>query len=303
MKVIITGAAGFIGKHLQQFLSNSGFEIIPIVRNKGIAGCEGHECLTYEEFYRLDKNDLQGVDAVVHLAGAAHKAFSDEEAKQANETLTQNIVTQSKSLGVTRFIFISSLGLYQEQSGKIDLNTIPTNTIKNTNYYKYKAESIVKNGFSDCSTDYVILRLPLVYGEGVKANFAALMNAVGKGLPLPFRGINRNKRSLLSVYNLVDLIKVCIEHPKASNQIFLASDDQDLSTAEMIALMAKVQGKKNWSIYIPALCFKFLGRISGKQDVVDRLTGSLHVDVTHTKYTLEWQPPYSVEHGFRLAAK
>ncbi|AZZ99564.1 NAD-dependent epimerase/dehydratase family protein [Pseudoalteromonas sp. R3] len=303
MKVIITGAAGFIGEHLRKFLSDNNFEIIPIVRNKAIPDCQDNKCLTYEEFYQLDKNDLPDVEAVIHLAGAAHKAFSDEDAKQANETLTQSIVSKSKSLGVKRFVFISSVGLYQEQPGKIDLKTTPTNTKKNTNYYKLEAESIVKNGFSDCSTDYVILRLPLVYGEGVKANFAALMNLVGKGLPLPFRGINSNKRSLISVYNLVDLIKVCIGHPKASNQVFLASDDHDLSTAEMIALMAKVQGKKNCSIYIPALLFKMFGKVLGKKDMVDRLTGSLHVDITHTKHTLEWQPPYSVEHGFRLAAK
>ena len=141
--------------------------------------------------------------------------------------------------------------------------------------------------------------MPLVYGEGVKANFAALMNIVGKGLPLPFRGINSNKRSLISVYNLVDLIKVCIEHPNASNHIFLASDDYDLSTAEITALMAKVQGKKNFSIYIPVFLFKIFGKFLGKKSFVDRLIGSLHVDISKTRDLLGWTPPISVDEGFR----
>ena len=96
--------------------------------------------------------------------------------------------------------------------------------------------------------EIVIIRPPLVYGEGVKANFASLLNLVGKGFPLPFRMLKNNKRSLVSVYNLVDLIKVCIEHPNAVNQIFLVSDDHDLSTAEIVALMAKVQNKRNLAL-------------------------------------------------------
>jgi UDP-glucose 4-epimerase len=107
----------------------------------------------------------------------------------------------------------------------------------------------------------------------------------------------------VSVYNLVDLIKVCIEHPKASNQIFLASDDDDLSTAEMVALIAKVQNRKNLALPIPVCCFKLVGKLLNKSDMVDRLIGSLQLDITHTKETLNWKPPYSVEHGFKLAAK
>ncbi len=151
--------------------------------------------------------------------------------------------------------------------------------------------------------EIVIIRPPLVYGEGVKANFASLMKLVGKGLPLPFRLINKNKRSLVSVYNLVDLIQVCIEHPNAANKVFLASDDHDLSTAEMVALMAKVQGKPNLAIPVPLWCFKLAGKVFDKQEVIDRLTGSLQLDITHTKNTLNWTPPYTVEDGFNLAAK
>ena len=121
---------------------------------------------------------------------------------------------------------------------------------------------------------------------------------VGKRIPLPFRALNNNKRSLVSVYNLVDLIKVCIEHPKATNQVFLVSDDNDISTSDMVALMAKVQGINNYSLPFPVWCFHLLGRLLNKQDVIDRLVGSLQVDISHTKETLDWKPPYSVEEGF-----
>lgn len=302
MKVILTGATGFIGKHLLSFLLKYDFEVISIVRDRGAYHCRDNRCLTYEEFYQLDESELPGVDAVVHLAGAAHRTFSDQDAKEANEILTQNIVSKSKSLGVKRFIFISSVGIYHEQPAMIDLNTAPSNTQKNTNFYKLQAENIVKRGFLDCSTDYVILRSPLVYGEGVKANFASLMKLVYKSLPLPFRLIKNNKRSLVSVYNLVDLIKVCIGHSAAANQTFLVSDDNDLSTSEMVALMAKVQDKPNLSLPMPVFCFNVAGKIFGKQSVVDRLVGSLQVDISHTKKTLNWQPPYSVEEGFKLSA-
>lgn len=117
----------------------------------------------------------------------------------------------------------------------------------------------------------VIIRPPLVYGKGVKANFASLMKLVGKGFPLPFRAINQNKRSLVFVYNLVDLIKVCIDHPKAANQVFLVSDDNDLSTAQMVALMAIVQGKANVSLPVPVWCFKLAGKLFKKEAVVDRM--------------------------------
>ena len=151
--------------------------------------------------------------------------------------------------------------------------------------------------------EIVIIRPPLVYGEGVKANFASLMRLVNKGFPLPFRSINKNKRSLVSVYNLVDLIKVCTGHPNAANQVFLVSDDHDLSTAEMVQLMAKVQGKPNLAFPVPTTLFSIAGSILGKKHVVDRLVGSLQVDITHTKNTLNWAPPYSVEDGFKFSAK
>lgn len=299
LKILISGSTGFIGTHLKSFLLNANFSVT--VLHRGNFG-ESQSCdsMTYDEFYDLKyRSDF---DVFIHCAGAAHRAFSDTEVKSANVTLTDKMVKKSKELGIQRFIFLSSVIIYTEQVQKITLTTPPLNLKSNVSRSKFEAEALVKNGLSGSNIQYVILRVPLVYGEGVKANFASLMKLVGIGLPLPFRSITNNKRSLVSVYNLVDLIKVCIDHPSAGNQTFLVSDDNDLSTAEIVALMAKVQGKANLSLPIPVCCFNLAGKVFGKQSVVDRLVGSLQVDIEHTKKTLNWQPPYSVEDGFKLSA-
>lgn len=297
MKLIITGASGFIGKHLVERFRAEEVEIIEISNTY-----KSKNNLTYKVFFDSEVG-YHDFDALIHLSGAAHRVFSDEEARVLNTDLTKKIVDKCIEFGIPKVIFLSSISMYAEQRYEVDLTTPFANKLINTASTKLQAENYIKLKSSQGLIQSVIIRSPLVYGEGVKANFASLMKSVGKGLPLPFRAIKNNKRSLVSVYNLVDLIKVCIEHPKAANQVFLASDDNDLSTAEMVALMAKVQGKKNLALPVPVWCFKLAGKLLNKNNVIDRLTGSLQLDISHTKSTLGWQPPYSVEHGFTLAAK
>lgn len=146
--------------------------------------------------------------------------------------------------------------------------------------------------------EVVIIRPPLVYGPGVKANFAAMMNLARKNLPLPLGAIN-NKRSLVALDNLVDLIVTCIDHPKAANQTFLVSDDHDVSTTELLTMMTHVCGKNPRLLPVPVSWLKLVGKLTRKQAVIDRLCGNLQVDITHTKETLGWNPPISVEEGIR----
>lgn len=256
------------------------------------------------------KDALQGVSCVFHIAARVHIMNDDSvdplaEFKAVNTYGTLNLAKQAAQAGVKRFIFVSSIKVNGETTSGKQPFTSKDKRMPEDPYgiSKSEAEQQLLELGKQTGMEIVIIRPPLVYGEGVKANFASLMRLVGKGLPLPFRLITKNKRSLVSVYNLVDLIKVCIDHPKAANQVFLASDDHDLSTAEIVALMAKVQGKPNLAIPVPVWCFKLAGKLLGKQAVIDRLTGSLQLDITHTKNTLNWSPPYSVEHGFNLAAK
>jgi len=306
LSILITGYSGFIGQQLCKQL-----------QNRSTLHLLGRKPSNYGKVFlhNIDANSdyskaLNGIETVIHCAARVH-IMSDEsndpltEFRAVNTDGTLNLAKQAAALGVKRFIFLSSIKVNGESTTNKQPFTAQDHLSPEDPYGVSKAEAeqqLLELG-RKTNMEIVIIRPPLVYGEGVKANFAALMRFVAKGFPLPFRLIKSNKRSLVSVYNLVDLIIVCIEHPKAVNQIFLASDETDVSTAEMVALMAKVQNKKNVAFPIPIWCFKLVGKLTNKSDMVDRLTGSLQVDINHTKNTLNWQPPYSTEYGFKLAAK
>lgn len=305
-KILITGYSGFVGSHLLGALDS--LENVNLLGRSAPAKCNKHLKASIDA--QSDYSSvLDRVDVVVHIAARVH-VMSDtaanplEEFRAVNTEGTLNLAKQAVASGVKRFIFVSSIKVNGESTTGKEAFSAKDKPNPEDPYGMSKAEAeeqLLALG-KETGLEVVIIRPPLVYGEGVKANFASLMKLVGKGLPLPFRAINRNRRSLVSVYNLVDLIKVCIDSPAAADQTFLVSDDYDLSTAEMVALMAKVQGKVNLSLPVPVFCFNLAGEVFGKQSVVDRLIGSLQVDISHTKKTLNWQPPYSVEEGFKLSA-
>ena len=305
-KLLITGYSGFVGNHLATQLQ-SHFQLNLLGRKPSNLGNVYIHDLDANSSYG---NALESIDVVIHCAARVHimdDVASDilSEFRTMNTQGTVNLAKQAAQFGVKRFIFLSSVKVNGESTTNQSPYTVADIPEPEDPYGVSKAEAeqqLLALG-NETGMEIVIIRPPLVYGEGVKANFASLMRFVGKGLPLPFRAIKNNKRSLVSVYNLVDLIKICIDHPKAANQVFLASDDNDLSTAEMVALMAKVQNKKNLALPVPVWCFKLAGKLFNKNDVIDRLTGSLQLNVAHTKNTLNWTPPYSIEHGFKLAAK
>ncbi|TMO40769.1 UDP-glucose 4-epimerase [Pseudoalteromonas sp. S4389] len=308
MNLALTGYSGFLGKTIYKSLDENCTLLLG--RNKP-------EAQSDFKFFDLRNSEdvnlvssLTAVDVVIHTAARVHimndySADPLAEFKAVNTLGTLNLAKQAAQAGVKRFIFVSSIKVNGETTTNRPSFSSSDMPSPEDPYGISKAEAeqqLLELG-EKTGMEIVIIRPPLVYGEGVKANFASLMRLVGKGLPLPFRLIKNNKRSLVSVYNLVDLIKVCIDHPNAANQVFLASDDHDLSTAEMVALMAKVKNKPNLALPVPLWCFKLAGKLLGKQEIIDRLTGSLQLDISHTKNTLNWSPPYSVEHGFKLAAK
>lgn len=305
--IALTGYTGFVGRTLLKELEQKN---VLLLGRKPLPECSNFSFfdLNYTEKLNL-QDSLSAVDVLIHSAARVH-IMNDSavdpvaEFRAVNTLGTINLAKQAAQAGVKRFVFVSSIKV----NGESTTNRLPFSSsdlpCAEDPYGISKAEAemqLMALG-KETGMEIVIIRPPLVYGEGVKANFASLMKLVGKGLPLPFRSISNNKRSLVSVYNLVDLIKVCIVHPSAANQTFLVSDDNDLSTAEMVALMAKVQGKANLSLPVPVCCFNLAGKVFGKQSVVDRLVGSLQVDIEHTKKTLDWQPSYSVEDGFKLSA-
>ena len=286
--ICISGASGFVGKNLVQTLSQKSYDVISLTREQ------------------LDISFDQIIcDVFIHCAARAH--VMDEDSTDpfkayysSNVELTLSLAKKCVLARVKRFIFISSVKVNGESTfyGKPFTHLDECNPQDLYGKSKFQAEEELIELGKETGLEIVIIRPPLVYGEGVKANFASLFKFVGKRIPLPFRAITNNRRSLVSVYNLVDLIKVCVDHPNAANQIFRISDDKDISTSEMIALMAKVQGSPNYSLPLPIWCFHLLGKLLSKQDVIDRLVGSLQVDITHTKETLNWTPPFSIEEGF-----
>ncbi|MDE1335099.1 UDP-glucose 4-epimerase family protein [Vibrio aestuarianus] len=307
MTILVTGASGFIGSKLLEQLPADG--TLSLGRDKP-------ERQPSEKFFRLEINNdtdysvaLSGVGVVIHLAARVHvmnDAVSNplEEYREVNTRGTVNLARQAASAGVKRFVFVSSIKVNGEGTLQGKLFTSADAHAPEDDYGLSKAEAeqqLIELG-QETGMEVVIIRPTLVYGPGVKANFASLMNLVSKGIPLPFGCINDNRRSLVSVDNLVDLIVTCIDHPNAANETFLVSDDQDVSTSEMVAQMAKALGKPQWQLPVPKWCYKLAGKALGKQDVIDRLLGSLQVDITHTKNTLGWVPPQSLEEGFKQTA-
>lgn len=306
----VTGATGFIGHTLIDELSRRESKVKVLLRknssnsnfeNVSLANINGSS--DYSHF-------LNGIDCIIHCAARAHvmdEKSNDplEEYREVNTKGTLNLARQAVEAGVKRFIFVSSIKVNGESTeiGQPFTAVDKPNPVDAYGQSKAEAEAQLLELSKETGLEVVIIRPTLVYGAGVKANFAALMNLVAKGVFLPFGAINNNRRSLVSVYNLVDLIITCIDHPKAVNQIFLVSDDQDISTTEMIRLMGKALGKPARLIPIPVMCYSLAGRILGKQDIVSRLTGSLQVDISLTKQRLDWTPPYKLLDSFKVTAR
>lgn len=303
MRILITGSSGFIGSNLTKRILEK-HEVI-VLGSKNIFGSK-------VEFLNLRLEDLEeselnlfDIDVVVHCAGIADSSSGDlEEYRRVNTLASINLAKYSASIGVKRFIYLSSAkvnGEHSEYGLPFQISDIPNPS----NYYaksKFEAEVGLRKFSQISGLDVVILRPVLVYGPGVKGNFHSLFSLVEKGLPLPLASINHNKRSLLSVNNLVDLIDVCIENPDAKNGVFFVSDDQDLSTTEMIRQIGKALRKRIYLFYFPIPFFKLVGRLFNRNSLTDRLVGSLQVDIGHTKKVLGWTPPYELEVEFKKTA-
>ncbi|MDN3614830.1 UDP-glucose 4-epimerase family protein [Vibrio gallaecicus] len=305
-RTLITGYSGFVGGHLLNALGS--LENVNLLGRTTPPKCRRYLKASIEPNSNYS-SVLQDVDVVVHIAARVH-VMSDttenplEEFRLVNTAGTLNLARQAVESGVKRFVFVSSIKVNGESTtDKPAFNaTDKPNPEDPYGISKAEAEKQLLALGDETGMEVVIIRPPLVYGKGVKGNFASLMGLVDKGVPLPFGLINENKRSLVSVYNLVDLIKVCIDHPKAVGQVFLVSDGHDVSTTQMVYQMANALGKSNWQLPIPIWCYSLAGKLFNKALIVDRLTGSLQVDITHTKNTLDWTPPQTLNVGFKETA-
>lgn len=308
-KVLLTGASGFVGNVLNAAMINH-YQVLPVVRHKHSVDFD--VCVEVQE---IDKNTqwveaLSGVHCIIHCAARVHimnDSSSDSlaEFRTVNTEGTLNLARQAVEAGVKRFIFLSSIKVNGESTSNGEPFTAFDQCLPEDPYgmSKFEAEKQLIAIAKDSGMEVVIIRPTLVYGPGVKANFVSLMNLVSKGIPLPFGCITKNKRSLVSVDNLVDLIITCIDHPKAANQVFLVSDDHDVSTSDMVRELAIALDKPTWQLPLPIWCYKLVGKLFGRSDIVDRLTGTLQVDISHTKETLGWKPPQTLQEGFKKTAQ
>jgi UDP-glucose 4-epimerase len=299
-RVLLTGATGFVGSAVLKKLPANMTNVFG--RRK--------PDITDISFYggNLNKNTvfvdaLVGVEVVIHVAARAHimvDAAADPLTvfREINTAGTLNFAKQAAAAGAKRFIFISSIKVNGESTAPNKCYRFDDKLDPQDPYSISKAEAEI--GLLEIAKDsgmkVVIIRPPLVYGPGVKANFATMMKLAQKNYPLPLGAIN-NKRSLVALDNLVDLIITCIDHPKAENQTFLVSDDNDVSTTELLQMITRAVGKKSRLIPLPMRWIKLAAILLGKKAIADRLCGSLQIDLAHTKVTLGWKPPISLREG------
>lgn len=298
-KLLVTGATGFIGKALLANVVNRKFKVVAPARKPLSTLPDSVKMPLLEELNNLprDCDWFDGCDTVVHIAAKAHvNNLSFEEYIQINSVCTLNLAALASNAGVKRFIFLSSIGVNGISNTRpFDVDDKPA-PVEDYAVSKLEAEVGLKQIAVNTGMEVVIIRPPLVYGANAPGNFGKLANLAQKNLPLPLGAIY-NKRSMVALDNLVDLIVTCIDHPKAANQTFLVSDDQDVSTTELLQLMTRAAGKKPWLIPVPMSWLKLAGKLTGKQAVIDRLCGNLQVDISHTKETLGWKPPITLEEG------
>lgn len=312
MRVLLTGATGFVGRRLVGRLSTSSdVEVVLALRSVAPKAPIGTITASVKGL-APDTNwqpALDGISIVIHAAARVHvmkdtAADSLAEFRSVNVEGTLNLARQAARSGVERFIFISSIKVNGEttQLGKPYLADDFPAPVDPYGISKMEAERGLREIAAQTGMEVVIIRPPLVYGPGVKANFLAMMRWLWRGIPLPLGSIH-NRRSLVALDNLVDLIVTCVDHPAAANQTFLVSDGEDVSTTQLLRRMGDALGKPARLIPVPAGVLKFGAALLGKPEVAQRLCGSLQVDISKTRELLGWNPPVSLDEGLRQTAE
>lgn len=302
--VVVTGADGFVGRHACARASELGAVVRRVTR--GGAGKETYAVGAIDgetEWSRI----LDGAHAVVHLAARVHlrKDLSPDplaEYRKVNVGGTRRLAEAAARAGVRRLVLASSIGVYGRESPRPLDEATPTRPASSYARSKLEAEQELLLSASATSIEPVIVRAPLVYGPGDPGNLPRLIRLVATGLPLPLR-LARGRRSLLYVGNFADLLTLCVSHPAAAGEVFVASDGEDVSTAELVRLIAKKMGRSVALIPVPRRFLMLGARAVGDHLDVVRLFGSLTVDSGKVRRRLGWQPPHTLEEGLAAAIR
>jgi nucleoside-diphosphate-sugar epimerase len=309
-RVLVTGATGFIGSHLCPALTEARHEVMGAVRElRSSRVSSPHYVAVGDVGPDTDWTEaLKHVSAVVHLAGHAHRMDESREdsariCEHVNVQGTLKLAKQAAQAGVKRLVFLSTVKVNGETSGSQPFceqdDPLPSGPYAVS---KRRAEEGLLELSRASSLEIVIIRPPLVYGPGVRANFLALLRAVDKGIPLPLARVN-NRRSLVGVRNLTDMLERCISHPLAAGQVFFVSDESDISTPDLIRAMAAAIHRPVRLIPAPLWPLKLGARLVGKRESFMRLCQSLTVSTTKAREVLKWAPHDSLSNGLSATAQ
>ncbi|OGP64593.1 MAG: hypothetical protein A3K22_06445, partial [Deltaproteobacteria bacterium RBG_16_42_7] len=311
-RVLVTGASGFVGRSLCCSLLEKGYIVQGLFRTKD----KFTECRCCTEHFAVGEinaktnwtDALNRVDTVIHLASRVHFIQDTyvnplDEYKRINTDGTKRLAEMAVKARVRRMIFISTIKVNGEQTiyQPFTEDDLPHPQDPYA-VSKWEAELALKQISTGTGLEIVILRPPLVYGSGVKANFLRLLQLVDRGFFLPIGSVD-NHRSIIYLENLIDAIINCIDKTEAAGQTFLVSDEQDISTPDLIRMIASAMGKRPKLLPFPPTLLKVIGRFSGKNAEMARLTGSLCIDSSKIRKVLNWKPPFTMEEGIRETVK
>jgi nucleoside-diphosphate-sugar epimerase len=310
LKVLLTGASGFLGNALLNRLLIDGYACSVAVRSRTESFPSNVQVKKIDSFEHQSQcgEVVTGSEVVVHCAARVHvmkeTAIDPLMAfRKINVVGTLNLAREAASAGVKRFIFISSIKVNGESTQlghpyRADDAPAPSDPY---GISKMEAEEGLRRLALETGMEVVIIRPVLIYGPGVKSNFRTMMAWLSRGLPMPL-GALRNKRSLVSLDNLVDLIEICLHHPRAANQTFLVSDGMDVSTPELLTHLGIALKKPVRLISVPLVLLNFLATLVGRSSMASRLCGSLQVDIEKTRNLLDWTPPYGMDEALAKTA-
>jgi nucleoside-diphosphate-sugar epimerase len=310
-RVLVTGANGFIGRTLCKKMLADGWQVRGAVRgviqmtalSSRVEGVQVGDIDPDTDWSKA----LNGVDAVVHLAARVH--VMDDTASNSlsafrwvNVKGTARLAQQAVDANVRRFFFMSSVKVNGKDRDQPYTEEDMPEPLDPYGISKWEAELVLQENAEMTGLEVVILRPPLVYGPGVKANFLRLLESVARGVPLPLLSIN-NRRSLIYIENLVDAVFTCLSHPEVTGQTFLVSDGEDVSTPELIRRIGFALERPAHMFPFPIFLMRLIGRLLGKSAEIERLLGSLMVDCSKIKRELNWKPPYTMAQGLKETAK
>lgn len=307
-RVLVTGANGFIGRVTCRAFVAAGFAVRGAVRSYNDIP-DGIEAIQVGDISQCPdwSQAVKGVDIIVHTAARAHKMRDDaadplSEFRRVNVDGTKGLAEVAASTGVRRFIFISSVKVNGEERIEPYSETDPPMPQDPYAISKWEAEQALLQTTGQTGMEVVVLRPPLVYGPGVRANFLRLLRLVHQGIPLPLASV-KNIRSLVYVSNLADAVVKCALHSGAAGQVYFVSDGEDVSTPELIRRMASVLGCSARLVPFPVSILQAVGRVTGKLPEINRLTGSFSVRIDKIRGELSWVPPYSMADGLAATAE